>query len=157
MEKTPYAYDFLWNQLELGFTEIRKPKYKELVEKYLFDEEIRKNLEILRDKKGRNYRGGILERTASVISLVLCSYDNYPEIDVDLLLTAVLMSGFCAIYPKKECFEKIKDYPELIPFLFKKKRTKPSVEIYIFDSLFKIDNGIFLRLEKQRKRKNKNK
>ncbi len=155
MEKTPYAYDFLWNQVELGFTEIRKKKYRELVEKYLFDEEKRKKLEVLKDKKGRNYKGGLLERTASIISLVLCSYDNYPEIDVDLLLTAVIMSGFCSIYPKKECFEKIKDYPEIIPFLFKKKRKKPSVEIYIFDSLIKIDNGIFLRLQKHRKNKEK--
>ena len=155
MEKTPYAYDFLWNQVELGFTEIRKKKYRELVEKYLFDEEKRKKLEVLKDKKGRNYKSGLLERTASVISLVLCSYDNYPEIDVDLLLTAVIMSGFCSIYPKKECFEKIKDYPEIIPFLFKKKRKKPSVEIYIFDSLIKIDNGIFLRLQKHRKNKEK--
>ncbi len=155
MEKTPYAYDFLWNQVELGFTEIRKKKYRELVERYLFDEEKRKKLEVLKDKKGRNYKGGLLERTASIISLVLCSYDNYPEIDVDLLLTAVIMSGFCSIYPKKECFEKIKDYPEIIPFLFKKKRKKPSVEIYIFDSLIKIDNGIFLRLQKHRKNKEK--
>ncbi len=148
IEKTPYAYQFLWNQLELGYKNIKKHKYKKLVEEFLFDKEIREKLEILKDYKGRNYKGGILERTASVLSLALCMYDNYPEIDIDLLLTAILMSGFCSVFSKKECFEKIKDYPEIIPFLYRKKRKKPSVEIYIYDQLFKIDNGIFLKLRK---------
>ena len=149
MEKTPYAYDFLWNQIELGFNEIRKPKYKQLVEKYLFDNKIRERAEKLKDKKGRNYEGGYLERTASVLSLALCMYDNYPQIDIDLLLTAIIFSLICATFPKKECYEKIKDYPELIPFLFKKKRKKPSVEIYIFEQLIKLDSNIFLKLRKK--------
>ena len=148
IDKTPYAYEFLWNQLEIGYENIKKEKYKRLVEKFLFDKDIREKLEVIRDYKGRNYKGGVLERTASLVSLALCIYDNYPEIDIDLLLSAIILSGLCSVYSKKECFEKIKDYPEIIPFLYKKKRKKPSVEIFIYDQLYKIDNGIFLKLRK---------
>ncbi len=148
IDKTPYAYEFLWNQIEIGYENIKKEKYKKLVEKFLFDKDIREKLEVIRDYKGRNYKGGVLERTASLVSLTLCMYDNYPEIDIDLLLSAIILSGLCSVYSKKECFEKIKDYPEIIPFLYKKKRKKPSVEIFIYDQLYKIDNGIFLRLRK---------
>jgi len=149
IEQTPYSYEFLWNQLEIGYNNIKKKKYKELVSRFLFDKQIREKLETLKDYKGRNYKGGVLERTASVLSLALCMYDNYPEIDIDLLLTAIILSGICSVFSKKECYEKIKEYPEIIPFLYKKKRRKPSVEIYIYDQLFKIDNGIFLKLRKQ--------
>ena len=148
ISETPYSYEFLWNQVELGYRNIRKEKLKKLVEEFLSNEEVRRGVERLKDYKGRNYRGGILERTASLVSLSLCIYDNYPEIDIDLLLTAIILSGLCSIYSKKECFEKVKDYPEVVPFLFKKKRKKPSVEICIYDQLFKMDNGIFLRLRK---------
>ncbi|NPA52449.1 MAG: hypothetical protein GXO22_06110 [Aquificae bacterium] len=148
MDKTPYAYEFLWKQLELGYQNIKKEKYKKLVSEFLFNQEIREKLETLKDYKGRNYKGGILERTASVMSLALCIYDNYPEIDIDLLLTAIILSGLCSAFSKKECYQKLKDFPQIIPFLYKKKRKKPSVEIYIYDQLFKIDNGIFLKLRK---------
>jgi len=135
ISETPYSYKFLWNQIELGYRNIRKEKLKKLVEGFLFNEELRKRVEHLKDHKGRNYRGGVLERTASLISLSLCIYDNYPEIDIDILLAAIILSGLCSIYSKKECFEKVKEYPEVVPFLFKKKRRKPTVEIYIYDQL----------------------
>ncbi len=151
MDKTPYALDFLWHQVELGYEEIRKKKYKELVKQFLFNEEYRKKLEKKKDYRGRNYEGGMLEATASLISLSLCMYDNYPEIDIDLLLTAFILYGFCSTFTKKECFEKIKDYSEIIPFLFKKQRKKPSVELTIFDQLIKLDNKIFEKLQKKRK------
>ncbi|WP_457641846.1 hypothetical protein [Persephonella sp.] len=149
-KETPYSYDFLWNQLELVYKEIRKKRYKELVEKFLFDSEIRQALQNKVDKKNRNYRGGVLEKTASVASLALCIYDNYPEIDIDLLLTAILLAGFCSINTKRECYEKIKEYPELIPFLFKKKRNKPVLEITIFENLYKIDDKIYKQIKKMR-------
>ncbi len=150
MKRTPYAVDFLWHQLELAYNEIRKPRYKELVKKYLFDENLRKKAETLKDKQGRNYPGGLLEACASQASLLMCMYDNYPEIDIDLLLTAVILKLFCSLYSKKECFERLKEYEEIIPFLFKKSRKKPSVELSVFDSVVKLDNKIFLKLRRRR-------
>ena len=151
MEKTPYSVDFLWHQLEVAYNEIRKPKYRELVKKYLFDEELRKKAEKLKDKQGRNYSGGLLEACASQASLLMCMYDNYPEIDIDLLLTAVILKLFCSVYSKKECYNRLKDYQDVIPFLFKKSRKKPSVEISVFDSVIKLDNKIYLKLRRRRK------
>ncbi len=149
-EETPYSYDFLWNQLEKGFSEIRKKRYRDLLQKYFKDQKVKKNFQEKRDKKGRNYKGGELEKTASVLSMALCIYDNYPEIDIDLLLTAILMKGFCSIYTKNECYEKIKDYPEILPFLFKKKRKKPDLEITIFENLYKLDDKIYKQLKRKR-------
>jgi hypothetical protein len=151
MEKTPYATDFLWNQIEIGYREIRKKKYKELVEKFLFNEEYRKKLEKKKDFKGRNYEGGMLETTASLISISLCIYDNYPVIDIDLLLTAFILYGFCSIFTKKDCYEKLKDYPEVIPFLFKKQRKKPSIELTVFEQIKKLDNKIIVKILKNMK------
>ncbi|RMA96015.1 hypothetical protein [Hydrogenothermus marinus] len=148
MEKTPYATDFLWHQIELGYKEIRKQKYKKLIEKFLFNEEYRKKLEKKKDYRGRDYEGGMLEATASLVSLSLCIYDNYPEIDIDLLLTAFILYGFCSIFNKKECFEKIKEYEEVIPFLFKKQRKKPSIELTIFEQLIKFDNKVIVKLRR---------
>ncbi len=150
MEKTPYAYDFLWHQLELAFNEIRKKRYRDFIKTFLFDPELRKKVEKLKDKKGRDYEGGLLEATASQASLLLCMYDNYPEIDIDILLTAVILKPFCSLYNKKECYEKFRELPEVIPFLFKKSRKKPSVELTIYDSVQKLDNKIFLKLKKRR-------
>jgi len=150
LERTPYSYEFLWRQVEAGYKEIRKEKYRKLVEQFLFDENIRKNVEKLKDKTGRNYEGGLLEKTASVISLALCTYDNYPEIDIDLILCSIILSCLCATFPKRECYEKIKEYDELIPFLFKKKRKKPTLELTVYDGLIKLDNKIYLKLERRR-------
>jgi len=150
MEKTPYSLNFLWHQVELGYKEIRKQKYRVLVESFLFNKEYRKKLEKKKDFRGRNYEGGMLEATASLISLSLCMYDNYPEIDIDLLLTAFTLYGFCSIFTKKECFEKIRDYPEVIPFLFKKQRKKPLLELTVFEQLIKLDNKIYLKLRQKR-------
>ncbi len=150
IEKTPYAYEFLWHQLEVAYNEIRKKKYKELLEKFLFDEELRSKVEKLKDKKGRNYKGGVLEATASQASLLMCMYDNYPEIDIDLLLTGVILKGICKAYTKKGCYSLLKNYPEVVPFLFKKSRKKPSVELSVFDAVEKLDNKIFLKLYKRR-------
>ena len=155
MEKTPYAYDFLWNQIELGYREIRKPVYKELVNRYLYDSDIRQKVEKLKDKTGRNYEGGFLEKTASLVSLSLCMYDNYPEINIDLLLAGIILNFLCRAFPKKECFEQLKDYPEIIPFLFKKKRTKPTVELTIYEGLQRLDNRIIMRLRRERGEKKK--
>ncbi|EDP73940.1 hypothetical protein [Hydrogenivirga sp. 128-5-R1-1] len=151
MNKTPYSVDFLWHQIELGYKEIRKERYKNLIEQFLFSNEYRKRLEKKKDYKGRNYEGGMLETTASLISLSLCIYDNYPEIDIDLILTAFILYGFCSIFTKKECFEKIKDYPEVVPFLFKKQRKKPTLELTVFEQLIKLDYKIFERLQIKRK------
>ena len=152
MQQTPYAYDFLWNQIELGFQEIRKPAYRKLVEQFLFDPEIRKKVEKLPDKTGRKYEGGLLEKTASVLSLSLCMYDNYPEIDIDLILTGIILSLLCKAFTKRECFGKLKDYPDVIPFVFKKSRNKSSLELTVFDGIQRLDNRIILKLMAQRGR-----
>ncbi|WP_029521458.1 hypothetical protein [Persephonella sp. IF05-L8] len=152
MQQTPYAYDFLWNQIELGFQEIRKPAYRKLVEQFLFDPEIRKKVEKLPDKTGRKYEGGLLEKTASVLSLALCMYDNYPEIDIDLILTGIILSLLCKAFSKKECSYRLKSYPDIMPFIFKKNRKKPSLELTIFDSIQRLDNRIILKLMAQRER-----
>ena len=152
MQQTPYAYDFLWNQIELGFREIRKPAYRKLVEQFLFDPEIRKKVEKLPDKTGRKYQGGLLEKTASILSLALCMYDNYPEIDIDLILTGIILSLLCKAFTKRECFEKLKSFPEIVPFIFKKSRHKPSVELTVFDGIQKLDNKIILKVMAQRER-----
>lgn len=151
MERTPYAYDFLWKQLENFYEEIRKKRYKELLEIYLFNEELRNKVEKLKDRKsGRNYEGGLLEKTASILSIALCMYDNYPEMDIDLVLTAGIMDLFCRAYPKKECYQRIKDYPELLPFLFVKKRKKPSLELTVYDGITKLDRKIFEKLKRNK-------
>lgn len=153
MEKTPYAYEFLWHQIEIGFNEIKKKKYKELLKRFVFDEDIRRKIEKRNDYRSRDYEGGLLETTASLVSLSLCTYDNYPEIDIDLILTAIIMYAICKTFTKKECYEFVKDYSELVPFLFKKQRKKPSLELTVFDALIKFDAKIFLALNKKRKKK----
>ncbi len=149
--KTPYAKDFLWHQLQLAYSEIRKPKYRTLLKQFFEDELLKTRLEKKADYRGRNYEGGMLEATASLVSLAMCMYDNYPEIDIDLLLTAFILYGFCSTLTKRECYERLKDYPEVIPFLFKKKRKKPSLELSVFDALIKLDNKIFQKLQQKRK------
>ncbi|WP_456465429.1 hypothetical protein [Persephonella sp.] len=149
MEKTPYPYEFLWKQLELFYKEVRKKKYKSLLDKYLFNKELRNKVEKLKDKKtGRNYEGGLLERTASTLSIALCIYDNYPEIDIDLILTAGIMDLMCKTFSKKECYQRLKEYPELLPFLFIKKRKKPSLELTVYDGILKLDRKIFEKLKR---------
>ncbi|WP_293444001.1 hypothetical protein [Persephonella sp.] len=149
MERTPYAYDFLWKQIEFFYKEIKKKRYKDLIKKYLFNKELRNKVEKLKDKKsGRNYEGGLLERTASVLSIALCVYDNYPETDIDLVLTAGIMNLLCRAYPKKDCYNMLKDYPELVPFLFVKKRKKPSLELTVYDGIIKLDRKIFEKLNR---------
>jgi hypothetical protein len=152
MEKTPYAYDFLWHQIELGYKNIRKKKYRELIEQFLKNEELRVKLNKKEEKRVRKYKGGLLEKTASVLSLSLCIYDNYPEIDIDLLLTTIILNLYGSLYTKSQFYEYIKDYPELIPFLYRKKRTKPVLEILIFDSLNKFDDMVIKNLIKRREK-----
>ncbi|MGC9121202.1 MAG: hypothetical protein ACP5G3_07080, partial [Sulfurihydrogenibium sp.] len=93
MNKTPYALDFLWHQIELIKNNVRKPKYKELLNKIFENKEMVELFEKAKDRKGRNYQNGILERTASVGSLAMCLYDNYPTVDIDLILTGVILAG----------------------------------------------------------------
>jgi hypothetical protein len=152
MEKTPYAYEFLWHQIFLGYENIRKKKYKELLEKFLKDEDLRLKLNKKEEKNVRKYKGGLLEKTASVLSLALCIYDNYPEIDIDLLLTAIILKLYSSLYTKSQFYEYIKDYPELVPFLYKKKRKKPILEVMIFDSLNKFDDMVIKNLMKRREK-----
>ncbi len=152
MEKTPYAYDFLWHQIFLGYKYIRKEKYKKLLEKFLKNEDLRDKLNKKEEKKVRKYKGGLLEKTASVLSLSLCIYDNYPEIDIDLLLTAIILNLYSSLYTKSQFFEYVKDYPEVIPFLYRKKRKKPILEVMIFDSLNKFDDMVIKNLIKRREK-----
>jgi hypothetical protein len=152
MERTPYAYDFLWHQIFLGYENIRKEKYKKLLEKFLKNEDLRNKLNKKEEKKVRKYKGGLLEKTASVLSLSLCIYDNYPEIDIDLLLTAIILNLYSSLYTKSQFYDYIKDYPEVIPFLYRKKRKKPILEVMIFDSLNKFDDMVIKNLIKRREK-----
>ncbi|WP_456382207.1 hypothetical protein [Persephonella sp.] len=77
-------------------------------------------------------------------------YDNYPELDIDLLLSAIILNCLCRAYTKRECYEIIKEYEELIPFLFKKKRKKPSVELTAYEGIIKLDNKIYSGLRRWR-------
>ena len=150
MNKTPYSYDFLWHQINYAYENIRKPKYKKLLDKFLTNEDIKTKLNKKNEKKVRNYEGGKLEKTASVLSLALCIYDNYPEIDIDLLLTAIILYGFSSLYTKSEFYEYIKDYPEIIPFLYRKKRKKTILEVLLFEDLLKLDDKIMKYILKRR-------
>ncbi len=142
MKKTPYSYDFLWYQINYAYENIKKKKYRELLNKFLTNEEVKTKLNKKVEKKVRRYEGGKLEKTASVLSIALCMYDNYPEIDIDLLLTAIILYSFSSLYTKREFYEYIKDYPELIPFLYRKKRKKPILEVLLFEDLLKLDDKI---------------
>ncbi len=77
-------------------------------------------------------------------------YDNYPEIDIDLILSGIILSCLCASFPKKECYEKVKEYEEIVPFIFKKKRKKPTVELTVFEGIMKLDSKIYIKLERRR-------
>jgi len=92
-----------------------------------------------------------LEKTASVLSLAVCMYDNYPELDIDLILAGLIINLFCGTMPRRECYDRIKD-DRIIPLVFRKKRKKPSVEITVFDALQKLDNKVFIGLKKRRKK-----
>lgn len=148
--ETPYAYDFLWKQIELGYSNIRKPSYRKLLKQFLYDEGIRNKLEKKEEKRVRKYKGGLLEKTASLIGLSLCIYDNYPEIDIDLLLTAIILNCISNVYSKSEFYKLINEYGEIVPFLFRKKRRKPTLEVLLFDRLVKLDDFIIEKLEKRR-------
>lgn len=82
-----------------------------------------------KDKKARNYQHGILERTASVGSLALCMYDNYPTVDIDLLLTGIILAGFRDSLGRPFFFfffyKYVKEYQEVSELLYKKiEKTK---------------------------------
>lgn len=142
MSKTPYALDFLWHQINLIRSNVKKPKYKEILNKVFEDKQLVDLFEKAKDKKSRNYQSGILERTASVGSLAMCLYDNYPTIDIDLILTSVLLAGFRDSVGRPFFYRYIKEYPEVVELLYKKSRKKPKVEHFLFDEIFKIDERV---------------
>lgn len=148
MNKTPYAEDFLLHQLEIIKSNIKKPIYKELVEKFLDDKELFEKFKEAKDKKSRNYKGGILERVASTGSLALCMYDNYPIIDIDLILTGIILSGFRDSLGRPFFYKYIEKYNNLKELLYKKSRKKAKIEHFIFDEIMKIDEKIILKLSK---------
>ncbi|WP_457643123.1 hypothetical protein [Persephonella sp.] len=49
----------------------------------------------------------------------------------------------------------IKEYEELIPFLFKKKRKKPTIELTVYEGLTRLDNKIYLSLRRWRRGRSK--
>lgn len=149
MNKTPYALDFLWHQINMLKNNVRKPKYKELLNKVFESKEMVELFEKAKDKKGRNYESGILERTAAVGSLAMCMYDNYPTVDIDLILTGVLLAGFRDSLGRPFFYKHVKDYPEVAELLYKKSRKKPKVEYFLFDEIFKIDERVFNALKRK--------
>ncbi|MGC9006112.1 MAG: hypothetical protein ACP5JX_00920 [Sulfurihydrogenibium sp.] len=152
MNKTPYALDFLWHQIELIRNNVRKPKYKELLNKIFENKEMVELFEKAKDRKGRNYQNGILERTASVGSLAMCLYDNYPTVDIDLILTGVILAGFRDALGRPFFYKYVKEYPEVAEILYKKSRKKPKVEYFLFDEIFKIDERVFNSIKRKEDR-----
>ncbi|MCX7761048.1 MAG: hypothetical protein N2Z81_07655 [Hydrogenothermaceae bacterium] len=142
MDKTPYAEEFLLNQLELIVKSIKKPVYKEEVNRFLKNEEWFNLFKIAKDKKSRNYKNGILERVTALGSLALCLYDNYPIIDIDLILSAVVIAGFKDAIGKKPVYDYLKN-DEIKSIVFKKSRKKPKVEYFLFDEIVKIDSRVY--------------
>lgn len=149
MNKSPYALDFLWHQINLIKSNVRKPKYKELLNKIFENQDLVKLFEKAKDKKGRNYENGILERTASVGSLAMCLYDNFPTIDIDLILTGVILSGFRDSLGRPFFYKYVKDFTEVIELLYKKSRKKTKIEYFLFDEIFKIDERVYDALKKK--------
>jgi len=145
MDKSPYALDFLLHQLELTKSNIRKPKYKELIKEIFENNELYEKFLIAKDKKSRNYKHGVLERVASTGLLALCIYDNYPTIDIDLLLTAIILSGFRDAVGRPFFYKNVKDYPEIAEILYKKNRQKPKIEHFLFDEIIKTDERVKIK------------
>lgn len=150
MDKTPYAEDFLINQLDMIIKNIKKPEYKQEVLSLLNNREWFDIFKIAKDRKSRNYRGGILERTSAVGSMALCMYDNYPTINIDIILTGIIVAGFKDAIGKKAVYDILSN-EEVKALAFKKSRKKPTVEYFIFDELFKIDFTIYSKLIKMPK------
>lgn len=148
MNKTPYAEDFLLHQLEIIKSNIKKPIYKELLENIFNEKELFNKFKEAKDKRLRNYKGGILEKVASTGSLALCMYDNYPTIEIDLILTAILLSGFRDSLGRPFFYRYIEKYDDIKELLYKKSRKKPKIEHFIFDEIMKIDERIISKLSK---------
>ncbi|MCX7738354.1 MAG: hypothetical protein N2Z80_02915 [Hydrogenothermaceae bacterium] len=138
MDRTPYAEEFLIHQLEIVISNIRKPSYREEIQKLMNNREWFGIFKRAKDRKLRNYTGGILERTASIGALSLCLYDNYPMIEIDLILSGVVVAGFRDSVGKKQIYDNLSN-SELKSVAFKKSRKKPKLEYFLFDELFKID------------------
>ncbi|MEJ5172877.1 MAG: hypothetical protein WHT47_04115 [Hydrogenothermaceae bacterium] len=145
MDKTPYAEEFLLQQLELIVKSIKKPAYREEVNRFLENKEWFNLFKITRDRKSRNYKNGILERTTAIGSLALCLYDNYPTIDIDLILSAIVIAGFKDAIGKKPVYDFLKN-DEIKSVVFKKSRKKPKVEYFLFDEIVKIDGRVYNHL-----------
>ncbi|MEZ0323366.1 MAG: hypothetical protein ABWJ98_03535 [Hydrogenothermaceae bacterium] len=142
MDKTPYAEDFLLQQLELIVKNIKKPAYREEVNRFLENKDWFNLFKIARDRKARNYKNGILERVAALGSLALCIYDNYPTIDIDLILSAIVIAGFKDAVGKKPVYDFLKN-DEIKNVAFKKSRKKHKIEYFLFDELSKIDSRVY--------------
>lgn len=150
MDKSPYALDFLLHQLQTVIRNIRKPSYREEVNRMVDNHDWFETFKIAKDSKSRNYRHGILERTSAVGSLAMCFYDNYPLFDIDLILSGVVISGFRDAVGRKQVYDLLKN-DELKQIVYKKSRKKPRVEFFLFDELFKIDNKLIFMLHTQTK------
>lgn len=144
MDKTPYAEDFLLHQLDIVIKNIKKPSYKKQLDIFLGRQDWFDIFKIAKDKKSRNYKGGILERTCAVGSLALCIYDNYPTIDIDLILSGIVIAGFKDCIGKKIVYDTLES-EDIKHIVFKKSRKKPKVEYFIFDELFKIDLRVYMK------------
>lgn len=141
MDKSPYALDFLMHQLETVIRNIKKPAYREEVNRVVDNQDWFETFKTAKDSKSRNYRHGILERTCAVGSLAMCLYDNYPLFNIDLILSGVVISGFRDAVGRKQVYDFLKN-DELRQIVYKKSRKKPQVEFFLFDELFKIDNKL---------------
>lgn len=141
MDKSPYAFDFLVHQFEIILKNIKKPVYKEEINRLMNKEEWFEIFKVAKDKKNRNYKHGILERTACVGSLAICIYDNYPTVDIDLLLAGIIVYGFKDAIGKKPIYDFLQN-ENLKQIAYKKSRKKPNREFFLFDELFKIDSRL---------------
>lgn len=144
MDKTPYAEDFLIHQLDIVIKNIKKPSYRKQLDTFLGKQDWFEIFKVAKDKKYRNYKGGILERTCALGSLALCIYDNYPTIDIDLILSGIVIAGFKDSIDKKIVYDALEN-EDIKQIVFKKSRKKPKVEYFIFDEIFKIDFRVYTK------------
>lgn len=145
MDRSPYALEFLLHQFDTILKSIKKPVYKEEVNNLLKKDDWFEVFKVVKDTKSRDYKHGVLERTAAVGSLAICLYDNYPVVDIDLILSGVVVFGFKDAVGRKQVYEVLKN-EDLKQIAFKKSRKKTRIEFFLFDQLFKIDNKLKFHL-----------
>jgi 3'-5' exoribonuclease len=83
----------MWGELESWVASFRDPDLKALLETFLNDEEIARDLRLAPAAKGLHHAwiGGLLEHILSLMDMCELAARHYPEVNRDLLLTGVVL------------------------------------------------------------------